>query len=528
MDRDYTVVMYRYAVSAVPNRLEGGNARMNPAQALKLTDPTLFGNDAAEDEEKDVFDAYFVPRPEIDDFLSPRSKLAILRAYRGEGKSALIRKAFQTVGSQEAFAVKATGSSLAPNVGTVDPDIWTREWKQSVFNRLACEIGANIGMAWNDDAMSLVEEAENDGFRSRSFVSSILSRLKKSPVPLSVQTAGVANPEGVVKRYIEGKQHLWLFVDDLDENFQNTREFKVKIASFFSACRQIVNQVPEIRIRTGIRPNIWTVVRSQQESLGKVDQYLIDLRWDRPLMRVLLAKRIEGYLNRTHVELPKDFSNWEGSYRQEKLIALAFEEEMQWGYDQHRQKVKYRHPWVVMSTLSRFRPRWMVELGKAAASRAVQDGASRISLAHITEELRAFGSQRIRDLSAEYNSLCPQIQDIINAFAGQSEDLTTARLHELIRNRVLQGLNVTISERMNISQPKDIAAMLYEIGFLTARKELENGSYEHYTFAEEPELLHTRTNIDRGMAWEIHPVFRQALGLRTSEGRKPFLKRGIR
>lgn len=58
---------------------------------IRLTDPHLFGNDAAEDEDAEIFASYALERPELGDFTSPSRRICIARAYKGEGKSALLR-----------------------------------------------------------------------------------------------------------------------------------------------------------------------------------------------------------------------------------------------------------------------------------------------------------------------------------------------------------------------------------------------------------------------------------------------------
>ena len=500
---------------------------MNEVKAMiDLTEPTLFGNDAAEDETQEVFDSYFVSRPEIDDFLSLDHRLHVLRAYRGEGKSAVLRNAFRRLSEKGSIVIHTTGSSMSPKNCGSGPDEWTAGWKHSIFSRIANEIGTQIGMAWTDDAMSLVEEAEKNGFKSRSVFTSVFDRLKTSVVPLDREKVGSVSPDLVVQRWLKDKARVWVLVDDVDENFENTREFRAKLASFFSACRQIVNLVPEINIRAGIRPNIWTVVRSDAESLSKVDQYMLDLRWNDAQMRSVLSRRIEGYIERTNQKkVIQAICNLRGAEREEYLIGMAFRAEMPWGFDKGRMQQKLRPPHVIMSTLSRNRPRWMIELSKAAARTAKATAAPKIEFDHITKNLAAFGKQRILDLSAEYASLCPQIQDIISAFVDQSEDFSTAELHEIINRRILPGVNVTISGVGTARQPSSVGALLYEIGFLTARKDLPDGTYVHFSYADKPELLHSKTNIDQGMTWEIHPVFRQALGVRTAYGSKEYDKR---
>ena len=144
---------------------------------INLDDASLFGNDAAEDEVPEVFDAYFMHRPEVDRYKDVSSPLRFLRAYRGEGKSAIIRHTFRSLSNDGIWAKKITGSAIAPQTTTEDPSVWSREWQKAILGLLAAEIGHQVGVAWTDDAMTLVEQAERTGFRQKSFVSSILSRL---------------------------------------------------------------------------------------------------------------------------------------------------------------------------------------------------------------------------------------------------------------------------------------------------------------------------------------------------------------
>ena len=493
-----------------------------PEPKINLVDSSLFGNDAAEDEDDNIFDSYFVSRQEVKDFSNSDRKLCILRAYRGEGKSAVIRHVWSIFAHKGDVVVRTTGSTIPlPGVVGVDPDAWTRAWQRGIFTLLASEIGSKIGVAWGDDAMSLVEEAEKNGFKSRSLLSAVCDRLQKSPLALKRDPKGTADAERVVARWIKERPPVWVFVDNVDENFENTREFRAKVASFFSACRNIVNLVPEVRVRAGIRPNVWAIVKANAESLSKAEQYVVDLRWDMDQMRAVLARRVEAYLERNQQGEPRaSIRTWNAPDQEEKLISFAFQGKMPWGYDKEQQRNKHRPPHIVMGTLSRLRPRWMVEIAKAAAKKAVASGHQVIELADITSTLGVFGSGRVADLSAEYSSLCPQVGEVISAFSGLSEEYTTDELIKTIQNRIMQGIHVTIEGSGVVKKPMQIAALLYEIGFLSARKNLEYGEYRHYTFAEQSDLLHNRTNLDGGMVWEIHPVFRQALGLRSSSGAK--------
>lgn len=286
------------------------------------------------------------------------------------------------------------------------------------------------------------------------------------------------------------------------------------MASFFDACRALINNVPELRIRTVVRPNVWTLVKREFESLSHVEQYCVNLSWDADDARRLLAKRIEAYLGRTG-QWDTVFPTMRGAHKEENTIALAFESPMTWGG-----RERERPPHIILHTLSVHRPRWMVELAKVAATSAVRQHHSKILRDDIAGELTAFGRRRIDDTVAEFKAQCPELDELFPAFNREKEELTTAELLKVIDNKVLTHLQPTIAGVSGKANNVAIAALLYEIGLIYGRRDRADGSYEHVAFADNPTLLKARTNLDTGLVWEIHPVFRQALEMRDAEGRE--------
>jgi hypothetical protein len=492
---------------------------------IDLTDPTLFGNDAAEDEPDDVFNSYAFERPEVAIFSDAKRSLCIARAYKGEGKSAMLRLAQRKVRNlrdvaERQIIISRTASELSPEVSNDNYATWTRAWKAAIFGIFAAEIGATIGIAWSDDAMALVEESEKTGFKQRNLVSAILDRL--TPPKIEIGGAAIslpgkkasehnATPESV-RRFVSNRISLWLFVDDVDKNFQNIPAERARIGSFFDACRELTNTVPELRIRSAIRPNVWSILRLEFESLSHVEQYASDLTWSESDAKTLLERRVEGYLKR--------YGKWAKVSRRlaaatdpgaTSITGLVFEASMHWGQG-------YRPPHAVLYTLSKRRPRWMIELSKVAASCAVRLGHRVITLEDITSELEKFGLRRIQDTVAEFRSQCPQIEEVVLAFTREREQLSTADLMRVIDNKILSHLSPTISGVSGRPTNLQLAALLFEIGLIYGRRDYANGNYEHIAFSDRPGLLRTRTNVDAGLSWEVHPVYRQALEMRDSAG----------
>jgi hypothetical protein len=489
---------------------------------IHFSDPTLFGNDVAEDENEDVFQSYAVERPEVAEFVNADNNICIAHAYKGEGKSALLRLARKRLsdGATQPIIVARTALNVAPDVDSLDYGKWVRGWKTRILSSLAAEIGSQIGAAWNDDAISLVEEAERIGFKQKNFVSAVLKRL----IP-SVQIKGVSIkfPEGspfvdaepILRRWLDGSGPLWLFIDDIDKNFDDTEINRLRVASFFDAARELMLALPELRIRASVRPNVWATLKMKYESLSHVEQYLYDLNWSEEQIRALLASRVRGYLQRTkqwntaRKSLPPN-----GSDQEYALIELVFHSPMPWGA-----QGRTRPPHVVLYTLSKHRPRWLVELAKIGAKSAARARHSRITVDDITSMMDEFGQRRIADTIAEFSAQCPQVDELITAFSRQPEEMATDELFRVIENRILTQLSPRISGIMGKATSRQVASFLFQIGFFYGRRDGADG-YEHITFAQRPTLFLSRTAVDAGLKWEIHPVFRQALEMRDSSGQE--------
>ena len=495
---------------------------MLPAPRIDLSAAYLFGNDAAEDEDEEIFLGYVIDRPELKAFLDPANKICIARAFKGEGKSALLRLVQDRLNrsSDPPLILSATGKQLSPTLSESDTDAWARDWKRSLLQHIARELGARIGKAWSDDAISLVEEAEQAGFKSRNFVSTIIDRFKTSAAPVSRDRPPLANPEKAVQRWAARTDGIWLFIDDIDENFKNDPVHRIKVASFFIAIREIANSIPQIRIRTTVRPTTWTTLSLEYEALSKVEQYNIDLRWNESELRDVVGARVRGYLSRTN-QWPIIANG--RTLSADDLIAFVFQSPVEWGKN-------LRPVHVPLVTLARRRPRWLIELAREAAKAAHAAHRATVTLPDITGCLESFGKKRIADTVAEFSTQCPQLNELIAAFSRQAEEYSTAELLSTIDKRVLQSVTPNIVGTMGTPRPIDVAAFLFQIGFLSARRNLGVDEYEHLTYVDKPDLLRARTNIDDGVRWEIHPVFRQALQMRDASGRTlrivPHDKRG--
>lgn len=473
-------------------------------------DPTLFGSEAADLEDAQLFFSYAMQRAEVVEFLDDRHAVRIVSAYKGEGKSALLLLAEQKLADRPSrpLVVRITGSSIAPTLTTLNEDEWIRAWKQAIYSLMAREVGSTIKVAVSDDATALVEEAEREGFKQRSIFGYFLDRIKIKDTAVSQEKPVLANAERTLQRWLGSKDKIWLLIDDVDHNYANTDLHRVKLSTFLAAVKDLMVKTPEIRLRFTIRPNVWQILRRSYEGVSHFRESVLPLSWTQADCELMISRRIESYLQRQGKwtrfgrTLPVDYR------RTETLNNLVLESPMPWGKD------SYRPATSVLYTLSRHRPRWLIELVKESSKRTLKRGGSRINFDDVMEVMAQFSRNRYDDTIVEFKSHCAELPELLTAFANQRERYTTDELIKLLRDSVLQQVHPRISGYTNPPQPREVAQFLFEIGFLSARRDRTDGSYEHLTFADKPDLLSSRTNIDQGHSWEIHPVFRQTLNLR--------------
>lgn len=251
---------------------------------------------------------------------------------------------------------------------------------------------------------------------------------------------------------------------------------------------------------------------------------MLDLQWSHPQLESLLGERVRGYLKRNSG--PAVASGRLTGMAARELVAVAFDDPMPWGKkefeigsDSEADAYKQRSPSVIVSTLARYRPRWMVELCKIGGARARKGSRNQISLDDLTGDLESFGRKRIEDLIAEFRAQCSKVEFIIQSFKGKPERFKTDDLMKHIKNNVA-GHDVRIAGVVGHPTDKDIIRFLFQIGFITARRDFSDGGYRHYSFYDEPSLLADGAS-DLGVTWEVPSCFRQALQLQNAMRKMP-------
>jgi hypothetical protein len=364
-------------------------------------------------------------------------------------------------------------------------------------------IGAEINLAFGDDAITLVESAELDGFKNRNFVSALTDRLTKLiPQQASATKIHTTNEVELLKRF-DKKKEVWILVDDLDATYQRTDRENLELSTFFSACRYLASQVTGINFRVTMRTDVWPLIRRYDESLDKFEQYVQDITWSQADFRTLLFKRIIYQMNSLGITLPTQHSM--KTQIEEYHIDQIIEK---WALWTGSERLTYE----IIYTLSYHRPRWAIQLCKLAQKEAIKGEVKLISKNHIDKVWGDYGKNRIADLIAEHKHQCSDVEEIINGFRGADRRMKRDELIMWIDNHITNHMTPVI-EGKTVKSSLAIAHFLFRLGFIVARAEKEENAYEHYYFSDMPDFLSARTNSDFNVLWEIHPCYRQALDI---------------
>jgi hypothetical protein len=484
-----------------------------------------FGNEAADDVSPDEIIQYFVEQKSFNTNLNKAKKILISTARKGVGKSALLKWTQYKLNElyPDSIIIHCRGADLVRskfhlNNSINTPNEHIRDWMIRICALINRELTKYFKIGITDDKITLIETAELDGYKSRNLVSCLLDRITNNlNIPLP-RKQSIKDEIEIFKRVKSRK--IWFLIDDLDATFQQTELENLELSSFFTACRYLIQDVKDIYFRITMRTDVWSIIRRYDESLDKMEQYVQDINWSLPDFRKLLYKRIKSQFDLIKYNITERKTAYSQEENEEYLINYLFVPKMDWSG-------KDVFTYHVIFTLSYERPRWAIQLCKLAQDSALLRNSIKIDKDDINDIWAEYGKKRISDLVAEHKHQCRQVEELVNAFRGCERLLTRADLCDWINRRILDHLSPTIEGEIISKSSIPIARFLYRIGFIIARSNSPDGSYEHYHFHEMPDFLSSRTDSDFGLSWEIHPCYREALDIKKLDysHRQKFIKR---
>lgn len=473
---------------------------------VDLTDERIFGNDAGDDENEQLLSTYFYERPEFQRFYDRESALRIVKARKGTGKSALLRRTeliARAARPDDVFVV-CKGPEIFPDFSlprnASNPVL---AWQQSICARINRALGASIRMAITDDETSLVEAAEIDSFRGRNIVSALSDRLlRKIPVAGTVlerDRPPIGNEVQLLQRYAANEDStVWFLVDDIDATFKNTESNRGNLSAFFSACRDLAQKVRGLTLRIAVRTDVWTLLRGADEALDKCDQYVYNLRWNTDQVGYILVSKVDAYFQ---IHRPSQLGVGLGeAARKAQSFRAVFQQKYPWGKDKVIDSQSY------IALYSQGRPRWSASLCRAAAVIADGRGHIKIDEPDVRSALGAYSAQRRLDLVGEHSQEYKSINSLIQVFSGWKKSFTT---QELLNRISAEHVKKSTDDEVRSSDSMQLAHLLFRSGVISAVK--GGAKTKRLDYEDVPTLLTSRASLDEGHGWEIPMFLRYAL-----------------
>ncbi len=490
-------MLHAMSAQRQPRRRSQGVGPAAAQRSLTFSEPeiqALFGHEAAEDEDPARLREYYFKSSTYDQVVTDLP-LRILVGHKGIGKSAL----FQIAIGEETEAGRLTLTIKPDDVldlGDPTNDFLktVRTWKNGLLRLLADKAADSFGYS----------EARSDD-RSVPRSGDLLSFITAAIVELR-QARGAAAGGPIAEAFLN-KPEISVYVDDLDRGWQGRPHDVGRISALLSGVRDIVNEIRGVRFRISLRSDVYFLVRTADESTDKLEGSVVWHTWTNHEIFALLVKRIETFFGRS-VDLGAMLDQ-----RQRRLAMYldpVFEDRFR-GTGHWSNAPTYR----VLMSLVRKRPRDLVKLCSLAGRDARKTGNRRIETNNLESVFEEYSQGRIQDTINEFRSELPDIDRLLFGMkpsrrerqAKEGYVYTTSGLVQKLGNVQESGtFEFTGGRRAN---SRDLAAFLYKINFLTARKETAEGLIERRYFEESRYLQNSF--VEFGFDWEIHPAYRWAL-----------------
>lgn len=468
-----------------------------PMDSLRFSEQeiqALFGHEAAEDESIERLQQYYFKNNTYRQVVADLP-LRVLVGHKGIGKSAL----FQFAMAEERAADKLTVLIRPDDIvgfgsNTSDFLAKIRDWKTGILELIARKVLTATATTEKNDWM---QDLRKYGGKVVDFLAHTLQNRHGANLSPAA--------EALVNKFLE-KRAVYVYIDDLDRGWQGMPEDISRLSALLNAVRDISTENRGIYFRIGMRSDVYFLVRTADESTDKVEGSVVWHRWTNHEIFVLWVKRIESFFgNAVDDEHLMAIPQFKLADYLDRIIEPRFE-----GLGHWQDAPMYR----VFMSLVRRRPRDLVKLCTLAARQANSRNGTKIATRDLKKSFEEYSQGRLQDTINEFRSELPDLERLlVNMKPNKKERTarmgyvyTTDNLLQKIKNLMEQGAFRRSTGAP--TTPRDLAAFMYKINFLTARK--ERAGYIERRFFEENRYL-SSTFADFGFDWEIHPAYRWAL-----------------
>ena len=464
---------------------------------------SIFGHEAAEDEDIERLKRYYV-KTDVYAAIKSSIPLYILVGHKGVGKSALFKVLISEDNEDSNIPIAIQPDDIL-DIKTSETDFLQRirDWKEGLsrilFHELLLSVSEYIGKPIKNESMS--KWVDNVSKLISSAFGKKLTELQNSCLELS--TAQIVS---FFKNALFEEKTVTVYLDDLDRGWKNSQNDVSNLSAMLNAIRDLSRDTKNLKFRVGLRSDVYYAIRTSDETTDKIDGSVLWLKWTNHEILVMLIKRIETYFGNSFDEetllktKQKDF--------QDSLNAV-FEREFH-GKGHWEHAPIYR----VLMSLIRKRPRDLVKLCTLAARKAYSSGHHKIMTNDLESIFKNYSNDRLTDTGNEYQSEFPKVKELLLKMKPSKKEVLSGHPCKYTRSELLEKLNGILSmsnfsnkdgESMTAEQ---LAAFLYKINFITARKKTPEGIQRVY-YDENQYIYNDFT--DFGYDYEIHPAYRWAL-----------------
>ena len=463
----------------------------------------IFGHEAAEDEDIDRLKAYYV-KANVYDSMKSNIQLLILVGHKGVGKSALLKVLAAEDKEEDRIAITVQPNDIANlDVSTENFLEKIETWKDGlssiIFNKLVLSLHNYLFI--KKDNTSLTNWIHRFSDLTFNVLGKKLEDLQKDKISLSCSDFTV-----LLKNALFAEKQVVIYLDDLDRGWENTKNDIKNLSAMLNAVRDLSRDMQYLRFRIALRSDVYYAVRTSDETTDKIDGSVIWQSWTNHEILIMLVKRIETYFGRTINEADLlSRSQSEISCYLDDIFEKRFQGNGHW-----ENAPMYR----VLMSLIRKRPRDLVKLCTLAARKAYSNNHSRIMTSDLESIFKNYSNDRLTDTSTEYKSELPQVQELLLKMKPSQKEFAAGTPCLYTREQLMKKLeNVLSMSHYKFKDgkevtPKSLAAFLYKINFITARKTVGEKTVRVY-YDENQYIYNDFT--DFGYSYEIHPAYRWAL-----------------
>lgn len=462
----------------------------------------IFGHEAAEDEDRKRLREYYF-KSQIFSRMNADLPLRILVGHKGTGKSALISVAMSEDRDAGLLALLIRPDDVH-EIGTSDQDVLASisSWKAGLLRIIYTKCLNAVGLSNDGDQNVLVN-------KSVRFV----DRLTQVFKPLIDKHADISEMQQALAVTFLKRQKVRVYLDDLDRGWTATPGSILRLSALLNALRDLSNEHLGLQFRVAMRSDVYFLVRTSDESTDKIEGSVVWHSWTNHEILAMLVKRIEAYHGRirNEAELIGMEQGRLASFL-DSVIAPRFLGKGKWqNIPVHR---------MLMSVIRR-RPRDLVKLCTLAAQDAHTLGSSIISTQNFDAIFDRYSQGRLRDTVNEFRSELADIEVLLLNMRPSGQKRYNNNAHVYNTAELLKKIKDIQSSNKPFffyggrpAGPKELAAFMYKVNFLTARRDQGDVTVRRY-FEEQNYLSSSFT--DFGFDWEVHPAYRWALQPDTTQ-----------